>query len=216
MSKRPTSVHPLSRKLMNDLEFCRSVDRRINAAAEIVQQLPRTTQDINLLLTCAKHRLSHEVQYAVLNVLDSLPLREQDVKRLLPMVMKVLSSVESRVAGLWMKAGCLIGDRLLRTASPSTRKHILDELIFAMQNANSAYARRGALHGLEHALNHATTAEGRRILAAIRDAVRTDRARSLRTSAYCLLRDGRWWGNGGSPQLHSEARRLGKTLAYPD
>jgi hypothetical protein len=216
MDSRTKPVHPLTRRLLHDAEFCRRSGRRVEAATELVENLPRTTHDIELLLNRTEHRLSAEVQYySVLNVLDSLPLRNADVKRLLPTVSNVLKKVNSRAASLWMKAGCLLGDGFLTAANGDTRQRILLDSASAVRTAKSCHARAGALHGIEHALNHVGLRDGKRLLRTVREVALHDRALSLRRTALALLRDGYWWGNGGLHGLHRLAKELGRRLRYP-
>ena len=210
------ATHPTARRLLRDVEFCRSMERRVEATFEIIDQLPRTTADIELLLSRTPHRLSHEVQYTVLNMLDSLPLRPVDVKRLLPAVMRLLYNTNSRAAFVWMKAGCLLGDGLLAAADKEERGAIVAELLKALRSAPSVHARHGAFHAIEHALNVASLTEGKTMLDAVYDAALSDRALSLRRSAFTLLRDGYWWGNKGVSGLHLYARKQGRKLRIDD
>src|SRR5689334_22324782 len=169
MTTRTTTIHPLARKLLRDTEFCRDVDRRVQASAELVERLPRTAHDIDLLLARTPHRLSHEVQFAVLNTLDSIEISSAHVKRLLPCVLDRLANVNSRVASVFMVIGCLLGDSFLRSADRTTRRRIMAELIHAVRSASSVHARYGALHGIEHALNNASLKEGMRLLHTVRE-----------------------------------------------
>ena len=210
------ATHPLTRKLLFDADFCRSTERLLDAAVEIVAHLPRTTADIELLLNRAPHRLSHEVQYIVLNTLDSLPLRPVDVKRLLPTVLRLLRNLNSPTAYLWMKLGCLLGDGFLKSEDATTRKQIVSELLDALRTARSVHAREGAFHGIEHALNTASMSKGKKMLGVMHDVALSDRALSIRRKAFGLLRDGYWWGNGGHPKLHTYARKQGRTLRIGD
>jgi hypothetical protein len=155
------------------------------------------------------------VQYSVLNVLDSLPLSSADVKRLLPTVLNLLKEVNSRVAFLWMKAGCLLGDGFLKAADGDTRQRILSDLASTVQTAKSRHARAGTLHGIEHALNHVGLRDGKRLLHAVREMALHDRAVSLRRKAFSLLSNGYWWGNRGLEELHEHAKELAKPLRYP-
>lgn len=198
------------------MEFCRDVERRVQAASVLAENLPRTAPDIELLLTRTPHRLSPEVQYTVLHMLDSLPISHTQVRRLLPTVLHLLANVNSRTARLWMKIGCLLGDGFLKYADASARERILAELVNAVRTANSVHARKGALHGIEHALNHASLGEGKRLLDVLRERALEDSTLSFRRSAFALLRDGWWWGDSGLPKLHAYARKLGATLQYPD
>ena len=143
-----------------------------------------------MLLTRTTHRLSVEVQYSVLNILDSLPLRNVDVKRLRPTVSQVLLNARSPVAFLWMKAGCLLGDGFLAASRGDTRQRILCDLTSVLRTAKSRHARAGALHGIEHSLNHVGLRDGKRLLHTVREVALHDRALSLRRSAFTLLRDG--------------------------
>jgi hypothetical protein len=207
--------HPATCRLFRDVEFCRSEDKRAGAVQEIVEQLPRTTRDVELLLTVTPHRLSREVQYTVLNMLDSLPLRQRDVKRLLPTVLRLLVNANSN-GDPWRKLGCLLGDGFLTHADEVTRGQIVAELLDVVRTARSVHARNAAFHGIEHALNTASLSEGKAMLNVIREIASADRALSLRRSAYSLLKNGDWWGTGASPRLHAYARKLGKPLRIDD
>jgi hypothetical protein len=209
-------AHPLTRKLLRDAEFCRDAKRRVDAAQQIVERLPRTTRDIELLLSATPHALSREVQYSLLNMLDFTTLRLAHVKRLLPAVLSLLYNIKSPTAFLWMKSGCLLGDGFLNSADSVTRQRIVSELLLVLRTAKSRHARKGALHGVEHALDTATVREGKQMLDAVRQVATEDRSIALRRTAFRLLRDGRWWGNGGLPALHQYARGLGKSLRVND
>jgi hypothetical protein len=215
MKSGPQPIHSLARRLLRDAEFCRASHRRVEAATELVEHLPHTTHDIELLLTQTPHRLSSEVQYSVLNVLDSLPLVNADVRRLLPTVSNVLKEVNSLTASVWMKAGCLLGDGFLKGADGDTRHCILFNLASTVRTAKSRHARAGALHGIEHALNHVGVRDGKRLLHAVWEVALHDRAVSLRRAAFSLLHNGYWWGNRGLDELHRHARELANPLRYP-
>jgi len=209
-------THPLTRKLLRDVAFCRNVKQRVDAAAEIVSALPQTLADIETLLSHAPHSVSREVQYSVLNMLDWSGMRPLHVKKLFPIVLELLYEVNFSTAILWMKIGCILGDGFLNAADQSTRKRIVVELLNALRSAPSVYSRRAAFHAIEHALNTASLSEGKMMLDVIHETALRDRAPSLRRSAFGMLRDGYWWGNRGLPKLHTYARKHGAALRVED
>ena len=212
-SSQPTNV--VTRRLVRDVEFCRDVSQRVDAAVQLAQGLPRTAVDIDILLSATPHKLSKEVQYSVLNFLDFSDIAPSHVRRLLPSVFRVLRNVDSPAAYLWLKTGCLLGDGFFQAADRDTRKRILAELATTVRTGRSVYSRNAAFHGIEHALNTATLTEGKKLLSVMREVAMRYRALSLRRSAYKLLHDGWWWGNKGQPSLHTLAKKIGKTLRYP-
>lgn len=213
---KATATYKAARLLFEDEQFCRNENKRVGAALELVGNLPRTAGDIKLILTKRRHRLSHEVQYSVLNMLDSVAMKPADIRRLLPAIEQLLHSVDSRVAGVWMKLGCSLGGGWYQDADRTTRKYLIHVLIHAVRNCKSVHARAAALHGFEHALNTASLTTGKVLLDVMRDVVESDRSLSLRRSAYSILESGWWWGNRGLAELHRYARSIGKKLEYPE
>ena len=189
---------------------------RIRAASDLVDGLPQTIADINALLRQTPHRMSREVQYTVLNCLDFSTISSQHIDRLVPTVEKLLYDLDSDVAFVWMKLGCLLGDGWYRAGTTELRKKIEVLLCDTVRNAPLTYARRGALHGIEHVLNEVQVQRGKRLLQVVQDVAIGDRAKSIRRSAYFILQKGDWWGRGGLPELHRYARKLGRSLQYPE
>jgi hypothetical protein len=95
------------------------------------------------------------------------------------------------------------------------RREIRETLLNAVRTARFVSGRKGALHGIEHALNSASRTEGKKRLEVVQEVVLSDRSVSVRRSAYLILRSGHWWGSDGSVQLHTDAKRFGRWLKYP-
>jgi hypothetical protein len=201
--------------LLTNEHFCRNEADRVETASLVVDKLPRTARDIQLLLLETPHRLSREVQYSILNCLDCSTIAPKSIELLLPSVTELLNNVSSGTAYLWMKLGCLLGDGWLLAADSKKRREIRETLLNAVQTARFVHGRKGALHGIEHALNSASLHEGKKLLEVIQEVALSDRSVSVRRSAYFILRDGHWWGNGGPAKLHAYARKLGRFLKYP-
>jgi hypothetical protein len=195
--------------------LCRNEADRVQTASLVVDKLPRTARDIQLLLLGTPHRLSREVQYSILNCLDYSTISPQNIKLLLPAVAELLNNVSSETAYVWMKLGCLLGDGWLRAADAKMRHEIIHTILNAVRSARFVSGRKGALHGIEHALNIVSLHQGKKLLEVVREVARTDRSVSVRRSAYFILHKGRWWGSGESTQLQAYARKLGKLLQYP-
>lgn len=202
--------------MLTDETFCRDTDRRVASASEMVDALPHTTAAIKRLLTRTPHRLSREVQYSVLNCLDSSTIHSSYIEKLLPVVAQFLYTIDSTTACLWMKTGCLLGGGWYQAAETDLRKRLELLLCNAAKTARSAHARGGALHGIEHALNHAPLARGKKLLDVVKEVAITDKALAVRRRAYAMLHRGRWWGGGGLQELHRYARKLGSTLRPPE
>ena len=201
--------------LLTNEGFCRNEADRVETASLIVDKLPRTVRDIRLLLLETPHRFSREVQYSILNCLDYSTIPPAHIELLLPSVTELLNNVSSETAYVWMKLGCLLGDGWLRAAGSKMKDEIRQILLDAVRTARFVYGRRGALHGIEHALNSASLPEGKKLLEVVRDVALSDRSVSVRRSASFILRSGRWWGgNGALAQLHVYARKLGSSLKY--
>jgi hypothetical protein len=205
----------LAQLLLKDEEFCRDVDRRVRAASDLVDGLPRTAPDIEILLGRLRHRLSREVQYSVLNSLDYSTISPKHIERLLPTVKGLLYALDSDAAFVWMKVGCLLGDGWHLAAGADLRKKLRSLLVDVVRNARWSSGRRSALHGIEHLLNEVPLPAGKKLLDVVREVALRDRASSVRQRAYFILHNGDWWGRRGIPELHRYARKLGRDLQFP-
>lgn len=201
--------------LLNDEHFCRNEADRVEVASLVVDKLPRTARDIQLLLLETPHRRSREVQYSILNCLDYSTIAPENIELLLPSVTELLNNVNSGTSYVCMKLGCLLGDGWLLAADSRMRRKIQEILLNAVRTARFVYGRKGALHGLEHALNSASLHEGKKLLDVVRGVALSDKSVSVRRSAYFILRSGNWWGGRGPSELHAYAKKLGRLLKYP-
>jgi hypothetical protein len=171
--------------------------------------------DIRYLLSATPHRLSREVQFTLLVQLDSLTMREADIRELLPSVEAVLYGIRSSASYVPMMLGCLLGGGWYKGQTRGLRRLIENLLIVAATSVKHVHGRYGALHGLEHVLNNVSLQRGIAVLDVIQEVALRDRAVSQRRRATTLLQDGYWWGNSGLPELHRYARKLGRDLTYP-
>lgn len=164
------------------------------------------------MLRRAPHRLSREVQFSLLNLLDDPCSARSDIRRLEPAVVELLHEIDSEVAFVWMVLGCLLGGGWHEAGDAALRRELEAILCEALRSAPHAAGRSGALHGIEHALERVSLARGKALLELVLESARNDRAESLRTRARMILQLGRWWGSKERPELKRHARRLGRQL----
>jgi hypothetical protein len=203
-------IAAITRRLLDDEAFCRDVDRRVEAAAFLVESLPRSAASIELLLRSTRHRQSHEVRFTILNCLDCWSIAPSHVRRLLPTVRTLLFTIDSEVAFVWMVLGCMLGDGWHRAKSGGLRDELEALLCNAARNAPYVSGREGALHGIEHALGDVSFARGKELLELVRVAALEDRSASVRTRARMMLEGKLWWG-GRSAALLRHARKLARS-----
>lgn len=199
-------------RLLIDEAFCRDERQRIAAATEIVDALPATAGGIELILQTQPHRLSREVQYSVLNFLDFSTISEKHIRRLLPAVQEMFSTLDTEAAFVWQKLGCLLGDGWYQAASDETRVRIETFLAQALRTTRRVHGRRAALHGIEHVLKLAPGSRAMRLLDAVHLAALNDRARSVRASARLILRRGDPSRRRWARELQEYGRKPGRRV----
>jgi|GEM_PF-5232508 len=201
--------------LLADEQFCRNADDLVAAASSLVDRLPKTAHVLQRVLSQDSHRLSAEVQFSTLVCLNFSTIAPPNIKLLLPHVTEMIMNIASKKAFVWMELGCVLGGAWIQTADPVLRENIANILLARVKTARFVWGRMSALHGIEHAMNTVNLREGKKFLKVVRQVALSDRSLSVRRSAYFILSEGYWWGNGGLTELHTYAERLGKSLEHP-
>ena len=108
-------------------------------------------------------------------------LSRTDQARVLRLIRDYLLNIQGDAGFAAWKAGNLLGDEW----RDSRTVEILGELLF---EARFSTGRKAALHGIEHALHGAPEAEGKKLLALLRQAAREDRSVEVRRYAKLALK----------------------------
>ena len=156
---------------------------RIGAVRLIVALLPQSFPVLKKLLSDCSSPLWYEVQFTIFCSLDREDLKPADQKRILQLIHDYLLGIR-RDAGYaaWM-AGDLLGDHW----QGSETVRILENIVVS---ARYAAGRSAALHGIEHALDHATPAETERLVAVLQKTASTDHSAAVRRRARTKLSGG--------------------------
>jgi len=107
-------------------------------------------------------------------------LEPADQARVLQLIRTYLLSIRTDAGFAAWKAGDLLGDEW----RDSDTVEMLGELLLS---ARYASGRKAALHGIEHALNHATKAEADKLSALVRKTAQGDRSIEVRREALLAL-----------------------------
>ncbi len=182
--KQQREVVGHSIRLLQNEVLKRKEKLRNGAVRLIVALLPATFPALEKLLADFRSPLWYEVHFLAFNSLDRIDLTIADQKRVLALVEDYLMNVDSESGFAAWKAGDMLGDEW---NSPETVQ-ILERLMFASRHVAG---RKGALHGIAHAMDKATPSEEDRLLALVRKAASKDRSTEVKTYASSILR-----GNG--------------------
>lgn len=204
------SPRALTKRLLEDTDFCRVEKNRVDAADRLVTGLPGTAPYFKKLLLSRPHRLSREVQFSVLNLLD-VGASFEGVKKVFGVAQVYLHRLDSNAASVAMKTGCMFGDGWFRVSDARWRSKIVTLLMLTLEKGRSRASREAALHGIEHLLNEIDVRRGKVLLDRIKTAALDDRSKHIRSSAQRILQHG-WWGNGGDARVRAYARKLGALL----
>jgi hypothetical protein len=206
----PKSLGALANRLLRDVEFCREVKNRVEAADRLVNALPRSAQHFKKLLLTRPHRLSREVQYSLLNLLDG-GATCGGVKTVFGVAQAYLNRLDSDAAFVAMKTGCMFGDGWFKVSDARWQSKIVTLLMLTLENGRTRASRGAALHGIKHLLNNIDVRRGKILLDRIKVAALTERSKHIRFKARRVLQDG-WWGHRGDARVRAYARKLGKLL----
>jgi hypothetical protein len=153
---------------------------RNGAVRLIVALLPATFLILEKLLVDFHSPLWHEVHFLAFSSLDRADLTVTDQKRVLALVETYLMNVDSESGFAAWKAGDMLGDEW----NSSETVQILERLAFS---ARHVAGRKGALHGIAHAMDKAACSEVDRLLALVRKVAVKDRSTEVRSDASYIL-----------------------------
>lgn len=161
----------------------RNENLRIGAVRLIVELLPKTFPVLERLLSDNSSPLWYEVHFTAFNSLDRSDLSETDQVRVLALVEDYLMNAKSDAGAAAWKAGDMLGDEWY---TPETLR-ILEKLALS---ARYVAGRKGALHGIQHAMDETTPSEMKRIRALLRKVASEDPSAEVRDYATYTLTDG--------------------------
>lgn len=188
-------------RILADRGLKKSKKLRKGAARLIVALLPETLPAFERLLRDCKSPLWYEVHFILFVALVRKDLGRDDQARVLRLVHGYLSGVSSSAGyAAWM-AGDLLGEQWLDAETVK----MLEELLL---NARHPAGREAALHGIQHALQHASIAEGRRLFAVIQKVATEDRSGAVRLSARLAVRGSQC----GPPMSQFQPKDPGKSV----
>jgi hypothetical protein len=204
------SLRKLERDQQTVLEQCavrvladprlRRIEKLRNGAVRlIVALLPETFPTLKKLLSDCSTPLWHEVHFVAFSALDRSDLSETDQIQVLALVEQYLMNVKSDAGFAAWKAGDMLGDEWY---TPETLQ-ILEKLV---PSARYVAGRKGALHGIQHAMDEATPSEMTRIRSLLRKVASEDPSAEVRRYATYTLEDGgcHGWSKRTPPPGHSK------------
>ena len=176
--------------VLNDEQLKRNENLRNGAVRLIVALLPKTFSALEKLLSDCSTPLWYEVHFVAFNSLDRSDLSETDQMRVLALVEQYLMNAKSEAGFAAWKAGDMLGDEWY---TPETLR-ILEKLVLS---ARYVAGRKGALHGIQHAMTEVPPSEKERLLSLVRQVASDDPSAEVRDYATYTLKDG---GCARSPQ----------------
>lgn len=186
-------------RLLQNESLKRKENLRNGAVRLIVALLPATFPVLEKLIADFRSPLWYEVHFLAFNTLDRIDLTVTDQKRVLVLVEDYLMNVDSESGFAAWKAGDMLGDEW---NSPETVQ-ILERLMFASRHVAG---RKGALHGIAHAMDKAIPPEEDRLLVLARKIASKDRSTEVRSYASFILRgNGCYRGEGKRKKRRSGA-----------
>jgi hypothetical protein len=168
---------------------------RNGAVRLIVALLPASFPILAKLLADFHSPLWHEVHFLVFNSLDRIDLTPTDQKRVLVLVEDYLMNIDSESGFAAWKAGDMLGDEW---NSPETVK-ILEKLLLSSRHVAG---RKGALHGIAHAMDKATPSEEDRLLVLVRKVASTDRSIEVQSYASFVLKGNACYRGESGHKMH--------------
>jgi len=173
-------VRRFALRVLKDFELKKNEKLRAGAVRLIVALLPESFAIVESLLADFSTPLWYEVHFTMFCALDRADLVPADQARVLQSIRKYLRSIGTDAGFAAWKAGDLLGDKW----RDSHTVEMLGELLLS---ARYASGRKAALHGIEHALNHATKAEAEKLSALVRKTAQEDRSIEVRRYAGLAL-----------------------------
>ncbi len=184
-------VRRFALRVLRDYELKKNEIIRAGAVRLIVALLPATFPILKSLLHDCSSPLWYEVHFTIFSALDRDDLEPADQGRVLQLIRKYLLNISADAGFAAWKAGDLLGDEW----RDSETVQILGELLVS---ARHVPGRKAALHGIEHALSHATSAELEKLSLLVRRAAKEDRSTEVRREAMLTL-----GGAGCGPPIKS-------------
>jgi hypothetical protein len=176
--------------VLSDEQLKRNENLRNGAVRLIMELLPKTFPVLERLLSDSSSPLWYEVHFTAFNSLYRSDLNEIDQMRLLVLVEQYLMNAKSEAGAAAWKAGDMLGDEWY---TPETLQ-ILEKLVLS---ARYVAGRKGALHGIQHAMDEATPSEMKRIRSLLRKVASEDPSAEVRDYATYTLTDGGCYKESG-------------------
>lgn len=159
---------------------------RLSVAKVLVALVPQSLAVIERLLQRANDHNLHELHFSLFCFLDRVPELSDGrnfAKELSRLVEKYLLTVKYETAQAAWMAGDLLGDHW----DPREAIRILMKVV---RQGRFSAGRKGALHGLGHALDKVGSKETSAILSVICDVSQSDRSEDVKSYARLLLSRG--------------------------
>jgi hypothetical protein len=195
-----------ARRLYLDEAFCRDKDKRIAASAVVAEAFPKSAPDVERLLAGSYHRLTHEVQFSLINMLDFRGHSASETKQLLAIIENFLMTVPTNAGLRAFVAGCFLGREFNGTPYRKLRESIYCSIREIALSARYQAGRYGALHALSHILEDCSAKDCKRMLDIAAHVFRHDRSKALRSKAALYLLDDY---KGKPASIRAYARKLG-------
>ncbi|MFB3917335.1 MAG: hypothetical protein ACE14M_11435 [Terriglobales bacterium] len=195
MQKKPKFVTREGRRLYSNVDFCRDYDKRIETVSELESQIPASIADIKKLLRSAPHgRWSREAHFTIFCFLpwELTPELGPDMVSELETYLMTVNTTAAQAA--WICGETLAHWATVYRSAPA------DALRRCFVDAPFVAGRLGALHGLQHRLNHCSITEGRQIVQLIANSMESDASLRVRNMTTHTLAVGHCWNQKGAPK----------------
>jgi len=180
---RRATVDDWALALLDNRQLMRQERWRFAVVNFIVQCLPRTFPLLKKVLNNYNSPFWHEVQFTTLNWLVRSTFNRSEQRKILALVENNLMNVKSEAGSAAWKAGDLLGDEWF---AADTVK-ILEKVVLT---APYVAGRKGAVHGIAHALEESDEGGRRRLYALLRRVVSEDRSAEVRSYANYTYEQG--------------------------
>jgi len=177
---KQNAIEQYALRVLRDKRLKSDEELRDGAVRLIVGLLPKTFPAVEELLSDFTSPLWYEVQFTVFSSLNRDYLSRSDQERVLVLIENHLMNVKSESGYAAWKAGDLLGDEW------NTREtvQILERLL---SSAKHVAGRRGALHGLQHAIENATPSKRESLFSLIRESAVSEPSAEVRKDASLTL-----------------------------
>jgi hypothetical protein len=177
-------------RLLKTRSLARQEKLRNGAVRLIVALLPSSFNVFEKLLSDFRSPFWYEVHFLAFNAVDREDLSARDQRRVLALVENYLMTVDKGSGFAAWKAGDMLGDEW---NSPET----VEILARVMFSARYVAGRKGALHGMAHAMDTSEPREEKRLLLLVRKVAAEDRSKEVRRYAsFTIQGNGCYRGEG--------------------